>query len=158
MNPCQRNARAFGQKMTRNIELMREIWGPVERGESHDLQPFFGLLADDFVFELPVGALQGKQAFGDYLAYASERMDFDFVVEPLEYLGEGDRVVMLGDETFTARDTGLTHRARWAWALTFRDGQIARILHIQDLSGISEIVREAVVRAQASSSRHAGTE
>jgi ketosteroid isomerase-like protein/uncharacterized cupin superfamily protein len=133
---------------TDNVALMRRIWGPLERGESDDFGPFFDALADDVVFELPVGELRGKAALIDYFAHSSALLEANPFVRPLEYIANGDRVVILGDETFRAKENGASHRAEWAWVHDIRDGRIARIVAIQDLSGIEDLIREAVARSQ----------
>jgi hypothetical protein len=58
----------------------------------------------------------------------------------MEYFGDGDRVVMLGNETFRVRASGVTHRAEWAWVIDMHDGLITRIVAIQDLSRVAEPV------------------
>ena len=135
---------------TDNVALMQDIWGSLERGESQDLGAFFETLEDDVVFKTEVGEVRGKEAFIAYLASASETMEFNIFVRPLEYFGDGDRVVILGDESFKVKDTGATHSAEWAWILDVHDGLITRILHHQDLTGIADLVREALAKAQSS--------
>ena len=135
-----------------NIELLRGIWGPIERGESDDLGPFFDALAEDVVFSLPVGAVQGKQSVIDYFARDAELMEFNPYERPLEYFGHGDRVVLTSEETIKIKKTGLTHRAWWAWVFDVRDGLITRIECIQDLSPIADVVREALGLASSARS------
>jgi ketosteroid isomerase-like protein len=131
------------------VTLMQQIWGPLERGESNDLQPFYDALADDVVLTLPVGVARGKDAVIAYFANAAATMEFHPFEKPLEYYGDDDRVVIVGDESFKIKATGVTHRADWAWVVHLRrDGLISRILHIQDLSGVTDLVREAVTKAQ----------
>jgi ethanolamine utilization protein EutQ len=131
------------------VALMQQIWGPLERGESNDLQPFYDALAADVVLTLPVGEARGKDAVIRYFADVAAEMEFNPFEKPLEYYGHGDRVVIVGDETFKIKATGLTHRAAWAWVVHLRrDGLISRILHIQDLSGVTDLVREAVSKTQ----------
>jgi uncharacterized protein len=135
--------------MAQAATLLKDIYGPMERGESHDFQPFFDALADDVVFKVSVGEVRGKQAVIDYFINASETMEFHPFERPLEYYGDGHRVVILGDETFRVRDTGDTHRAEWAWVCDVHDGRITRILAIQDLSGIAGLVEEALTKTQS---------
>lgn len=136
---------------TDNVDLMRSIWGPLERGESHDFQPFYDALADDVVFTTPVGELHGKAALSDYFANASATIEFQPFIEPLQYYGQGDRVVILGAETFKVKESGLTHRADWAWVVDLRGGLITRIVAIQHLAGIAGIIEEALANARRSS-------
>jgi ethanolamine utilization protein EutQ len=137
------------------IQLLRDIYGPLEAGESDDFQPFFDALADDVVVKFSVGELRGKQAVVDYFANAATTMDFRPFEKPLEYYGDGDRAVIVGDETFRVRETGVTHRAEWAWVVDVHDGLITRIVGIQDLSGVAGPVREAIVKAQSGQERAA---
>ena len=131
-----------------SVALLQNVWGPIERGESHDLQPFFDLLADDVVLATPAGEARGKQAVIAYFTNAAETLEFDPFVRPLEYLGGGKRVVQLGEEIFTVRKTGETHRADWAWVYELRDGRITRLLIIQDLSGVADEVGSALTEAR----------
>jgi ethanolamine utilization protein EutQ len=132
------------------VELLQEIYGPLERGESTDFQAFFDALADDVVFELPVGELRGRRAVIDYFTSAAATMEFHPFEKPLEYFGDGDRVVVVGDELFKVKRTGVTHQAEWAWVYDVPDGQITRIVAIEDLSGIADEIREVVAKAQSS--------
>jgi ethanolamine utilization protein EutQ len=134
------------------IAWMKRIWDPLERGESHDYGPFFDALADDVVLELSVGEVRGKQAVIDYYLHASATLDFQPFERPLEYFADGNRVVILGSEIFTIKESGATHRAEWAWVLDVADGVITRILGIEDLAGVADFVRQALAKARSQSS------
>jgi ketosteroid isomerase-like protein len=90
-----------------------------------------------------------------YFTGAAETMEFRPFDKPLEYFAHGDRVVIVGDETFNGRQTGVTHRADWAWVYDVRDGQITRIVAIMDLSDIADEIREVVSKAQSKEARAA---
>jgi ketosteroid isomerase-like protein len=130
-----------------NVALLRSIWDPIERGES-DIQPFFDALADDVVFETPVGELRGRQAVIDYLD-GSDLLEFHPFEKAVEYYGDGDRVVQVGEETFRVKQSGLTHHAPWAWVSEIHEGRITRIVEIQHLGAVAEAVRDVVSRAQS---------
>jgi ethanolamine utilization protein EutQ len=132
-----------------NVALLEGIWGPMERGESSDLQPFFDHLDDDVVFTTSVGELRGKPAVIHYFTHAGELLQFRPYERPQEYFGNGDRVVILGEETLRVRATGATTRVPWAWAYDLRDGLITRIEAIEDLSVVADAVAEALARARA---------
>lgn len=138
---------------TDNVALLEGIWGPVERGESSDFQPFFDHLDDDVVFTTSVGELRGKQAVIHYFTHAGELLEFRPYERPQEYFGNGDRVVIVGEETFRVRATGATARVPWAWVHDLRDGLIIRIEAIEDLSVVADAVTEALARAQAAAPR-----
>lgn len=133
-------------------ELMQRIWEPMERGEADDSQAFFHALADDAVFQLAAGELRGKEAIGNYLE-GGETMEFNPFKRSLEYFGDGDRVVIVGDEDLTVKATGTTHQAEWAWVVDVHDGLITHITEIQDISGVADQIRALIAKAQAA---HAG--
>jgi ethanolamine utilization protein EutQ len=136
-------------------ELMQDIFGQVERGEGDDdSRALFDALADDAVFELAVGELRGKQAIGDYLG-GGGTMEFNPFKRPLEYFGDGDRVVIVGDEDLTVKATGVTHEAEWAWVVDVHEGLITHISEIQDISGVADDIQALVEEAQAASRRAA---
>jgi ethanolamine utilization protein EutQ len=130
------------------VALLRSIYDPLERGESGESQRFDDALAEDVVLTTPVGEARGKRAVIGYFAKTSETLEFDIFLRPLEYFGDGNRVVQLGDEIFRVKETGATHRADWAWVFDVEDGRITRILAIQDLSGVADEVAEALAKAQ----------
>jgi ethanolamine utilization protein EutQ len=132
-----------------NVALLEGIWGPMERGESSDLQPFFDHLDDDVVFTTSAGELRGKRAVIHYFRHSGELLEFRPFERPQEYFGNGDRVVILGEETLRVRATGATTRVPWAWVHDLRDGLITRIEAIEDLSVVADAVTEALARARA---------
>lgn len=132
-----------------NLALLRRIYDPMESGESRDYGPFFEAMADDVVFQTSIMELHGKEALIGYLVNAGEVLEFDIFERPLEYFAAGDKVVQLGTETFRVKATGAVHRAEWAWVYEFRGGKISRILAIQDLAGIADLVADVGAKAQA---------
>jgi ketosteroid isomerase-like protein len=138
---------------TDNVALLEGIWGPMERGESTDYQPFFDHLDDDIVFTTSVGGLRGKQAVIHYFTHAGELLEFRPFERPQEHFGDGDRVVIVGEETFRVRASGVTARTPWAWVYDLRNGLITRIEAIEDLSVVADAVTEALARARAAAAR-----
>ena len=131
-----------------NLARLQEIWGPLERGESHDYGPFFDSLHEDVVLATSAGEVHGKDALVRYFAESGERVEANPFISPLRYFGNGTEVVVVGAETFRVKDAGVTVTADWAWVHDFRDGKVSRILAIQDLTGVSEVISEAIVAAQ----------
>jgi ketosteroid isomerase-like protein len=100
------------------------------------------------VLTTPVGEVRGKAAVLGYFAHASAALEFDIFVRPLEYFGDGNRVVQVGGEIFTVRETGEKHEFDWAWVFDVEDRRITRILAIQDLSGVTDEIAQALAQAQ----------
>lgn len=136
-----------------NITMLQRIWGPMERGESNDQQPFFDRLAKDVILTTSLGELHGKHAVVHYFTHAGELIEAHPFEQPLEYFGNGDRVVILGEESFTDKHSGVTARTAWAWVHDLRDGLITRILAIQDLSAVADAISMALARARAAASQ-----
>jgi ketosteroid isomerase-like protein len=130
------------------VDLMREIFEPLERGE--DSQAFDAALAGDVTFKLSLGELEGKAAVLAYLD-GGELLEFSPFETPLLYFGDGDRAVIVGDETIRVKETGAVHSAEYAWVVLVRDGKITHIREIQDVSGFAGPLGRLVAQA------HAGT-
>jgi ethanolamine utilization protein EutQ len=137
------------------VALLRSIYDPLERGESDDFQAFYDAFDEDIVFTTSAGEVRGKQAAIGYFSKAAETMVFDIFVRPLEYFGDGNRVVQVGREIFRVKETGVTHEADWAWVYDVEDGRITRILGIEDLSGVADEEAEAMAKAQREASAQA---
>jgi ethanolamine utilization protein EutQ len=134
------------------VALIRSIYEQQERGEPEGFHRFQDALAEDVVLTTPVGEVRGKQAVIGYFSNAAATLEFDIFVRPLEYFGDGNRVVQVGGEIFTVKETGATREADWAWVFDVEDALITRILAIQDLSGVADEVAEALAKARKEAS------
>jgi ketosteroid isomerase-like protein len=127
-----------------NIELARRLINPPD----DNWQPFLDHLADNVVFRVTVpdgtpisGEFRGKEAvmghferLGDLLEFRQEK--------PMEFFGDGDRVVVLGKESVEIKPSGVTvPGSEYADVLDFRDGLITRFLVIQDMSAFADAYR-----------------
>jgi ketosteroid isomerase-like protein len=56
---------------------------------------------------------------------------------PKQFIAEGDQVVVAGDATWQARQTGLTYDSPWVHVFTIRDGKVARFQSYYD-TAVSE--------------------
>ena len=84
---------------------------------------------------------------------AAATLEFNPAVRPFEYFGNGDRVVVLGDEIFRVKETGATHQAEWTWVYDVRDGRIDRVVAIEHLGGVADLVAEALSKAKEEAAR-----
>jgi uncharacterized protein len=130
-----------------NVQLMREVHEPYERGEGDpDFQSIWDHVDDDVVYESPVGRLRGKQTVIDYFSRVSELAEFWPFERPIDYFSDGDRVVMMCEESVKVRQTGASTRGEWIWVLELRDGLITSIvhfLHFEDLSILVDQLKAA---------------
>lgn len=127
---------------TNNIALARTVM------TAESLQPMFDHLAEDVVLTVTIppgtplsGEFRGKPAVVDYFGRLGEIGEFSPFERPLEYFGNGDRVVVLGEERIKVHKTGADTSSAFAFVLDFRDGLITRLLMIEDTSAVAEAYR-----------------
>jgi ketosteroid isomerase-like protein len=116
--------------------------------ESEDWQPLVDHLAEHVVFRVTIpdgtpisGELRGKQAMVDHLMNLGDLLEFR-QEKPLEYYGNGDRVVVLGQESVEVKKSGVTvPHSEYATVLDFRGDLITRFLVIQDMSAFVDAYR-----------------
>lgn len=140
---------------TANITLARKAYGDLESGrdaerQTSDFQPYIDLLADDVVFKYaaPEGTpvsdkLVGKDAVVEFMTVTSGELVEDISLDrPLEFFGHGDRVVLLGSESYTIKKSAVKATGKeFAVVMDFRDGKISSVLQIKDLTDIAEAFR-----------------
>jgi ketosteroid isomerase-like protein len=125
-----------------NIALARSIM------ESDDWQSLIDHLSDDVVFKATIpdgtpisGEFRGKQAMVDHLINLGDLLEFR-QEQPLQYFGNGRRVVVLGEESVEVKKSGVTvPQSEYATVLDLHDGLITRFLVIQDLSAVVDAYR-----------------
>jgi ketosteroid isomerase-like protein len=111
-------------------------------------QPLLDHLAENVVFKVTIpegtpisGEFRGKPAVIEHFERLPGLLEFE-QERPMDFLGEGDRVVVLGRETMVIKRNGRTITgSEYADVLDFRDGQIVRFLVIQDLSAVVDAYR-----------------
>jgi ketosteroid isomerase-like protein len=127
-----------------NIELARRLINPPDG----NWQPLLDHLADDVVFKVTVpdgtpisGEFRGKQAVTGHFERLGELLEFR-QEEPMQFFGDGQRVVVLGKESVEVKQSGATvPGSEYATVLDFRDGLITRFLVIQDMSVFADAYR-----------------
>ena len=116
--------------------------------ETEDWPRLIDRLADDVVFKVTIpdgtpvsGEFRGKQAVVEHLLNLGNLLEFR-QEGPLEYYGNGDRVVVLGQETVEIKKSGVTvPHSEYATVLYFRGDLISRFLVIQDMSAFVDAYR-----------------
>jgi uncharacterized protein len=127
-----------------NVELARRLINPPDG----NWQPLLDRLADDVVFKVTVpegtpisGEFRGKQAVMGHFERLGELLEFR-QEEPMEFFGDGERVVVLGKESVEIKRSAVTvPGSEYATVLDFRDGMITRFLVIQDMSVFADAYR-----------------
>jgi ketosteroid isomerase-like protein len=127
-----------------NIALAKRLINPPDG----NWQPLIDHLAEDVVFKVTIpegtpvsGEFRGRQAVTEHFESLGDLLEFRQET-PMEFFGEGDRVVVLGRESFEIKSNGVVVTgSEYADVLDFRDGLITRFLVIQDLIAVVDAYR-----------------
>jgi ketosteroid isomerase-like protein len=127
------------------VQLARRLINPPDG----NWQPLLDHLADDVTFRVTIpegtpisGEFRGKAAVTEHFTRLPDLLEFTQEA-PMEFLGDGDRVVVLGRESFEIKKNGrLVSGSDYADVLDFKDGLITNFLVIQDLSAVVDAYRD----------------
>ncbi len=127
---------------TENIAFAKSVL------EADDWPRLIDRLADDVVFKATIpdgtpvsGEFRGKQAVVEHLTHLGDVLAFR-QEKPLEFFGDGERVVVLGSETVEIKKNGTkVPNSDYATILDFRDGLVTRFTVIQDLTAVVDAYR-----------------
>ena len=116
--------------------------------ETEDWPRLIDRLADDVVFKVTIpdgtpvsGEFRGKQAVVEHLLNLGNLLEFR-QEKPLEFFGNGERVVVLGTESVEIKKNGVTvPNSEYATILDFHDGLVTRFSVIQDLTAVVDAYR-----------------
>lgn len=97
---------------------------------SGDIPGLLALFADDIEWTVPqienasfAGSRTGTEAVGKFFTELSDAEDITRF-EPLEFIAEGDKVVVLGESEATVRSTGKTYQTDWVHVFHVHDGKV----------------------------------
>jgi ketosteroid isomerase-like protein len=131
-----------------NTALLQQILD--EAFATRDFRSLASHLAEDVVFEVtpPEGMpttpeRRGKQEVLDYFTSLGDIVTFWQV----RCFGDGERVVVVGAESFTIPRSGVTLGGEFALLLHVCDGLITRFLIIEELSESSALEKTALENA-----------
>jgi ketosteroid isomerase-like protein len=116
--------------------------------ETEDWPRLIDRLAEDVVLKVTIpdgtpvsGEFRGKQAVVEHLLNLGNILEFQ-QEKPLEFFGNGERVVVLGTESVEIKQNGVTvPNSEYATVLDFDDGLVTRFSVIQDLTAVVDAYR-----------------
>jgi len=121
--------------MEENIRIIQDTYQKFGAG---DVPGLLGNCTEDVHWQTPEienatfgGARRGHAGAGEFfaeLAAAEETTKF----EPLEFIAQGDRVVVLGKYGATVRETGRGYETDFVHIFTVRDGKITSFVEFFD--------------------------
>ena len=109
-----------------------------EKFGSGDIEGLLQLFSDDVLWQVPkvenapfTGTRQGISEAADFFKLLSENETFTRF-EPLEFIAQNDKVVVLGEVAATVTSTGRSFESPWVHIFTVRDGKIAEFQEFFD--------------------------
>ncbi len=124
-----------------NVKLVQEIYAAFLRG---DIETVLGSISDDIVFTIPgppqmptAGTWRGLAGMREFFAKLAESVEFT-AFNPREYIGSGDRVIVLGDYAARLRGNNKNASSEWVMAWRLRDGKAVEFREYNDTLAIAE--------------------
>jgi len=118
-----------------NTKLIQDCYSAFLRG---DIPAVLGMMSDDMDFYVPgdgafptAGHRRGLAEMQEFFRTLNDSVRFD-AFEPLNFVAQGDLVVVLGRYTGTAKPTGRNFTMEWAMAWTVRQGKIVKFQEYTD--------------------------
>lgn len=110
-----------------NTEIVQSGY---EKFKTGDIEGLLNLFTDDIEWSVPeienapfAGSRSGKKAVGEFFAQLTEAEDITRF-EPLEFIAQGDKVVVLGDSAANVRATGRSYETDWVHVFHMKDGKV----------------------------------
>ncbi|MDY7227384.1 nuclear transport factor 2 family protein [Hyalangium rubrum] len=129
-----------------NLSRLKRILEEVDR--TWEMKPLTDQFAKEVVLRVTIpdgtplsGEFRGKEAVTGYFTQILPEVAVFKQQAPVEFVPDGERVIVLGDDAYTLKKTGETFRSPYAMVVGFEEEQIKSILIIQDLSGLAAAYR-----------------
>src|SRR3954469_25702096 len=118
-----------------NTQIVQDAY---QRFGSGDVAGLLTLLSENVEWTVPeienaqfAGRRHGIQKVGEFFKALSAAEDITRF-EPLEFITENDRVVVLGESAVTVRETGRSYETNWVHVFSVRDGKITEFTEYFD--------------------------
>ena len=125
-----------------NVQTVKDFFAAMGSG---DKQGLLALSAEDIEWIIPgedwplAGTHRGHAGLADVLQKASEEVETS--TEPAEFVAQGDRVMVVGVATGKIKATNRTFKDDWVFAITVRDGKVAKIREYIDTQALARASR-----------------
>jgi uncharacterized protein len=113
----------------KNVQIAKNFLAALGR---RDQQGLLALSAEDIEWIIPgedwplAGTHRGHAGLNNILQKANETVETSYP-EPLEFIAQGDRVLVVGFATGRIKATKKTFEDRFVFAITVRDGKLTNI-------------------------------
>ena len=123
-----------------NIGVVQNGYAAFGRG---DIPAFLSLLDANVEWKTPgssdlptAGTRRGPAQVGEFFGTLVGIIDFE-QFEPQSFIADGDRVVVIGRETFKVKATGKSITGDWCHVFTVRDGKIVAFHEFLDTAALA---------------------
>jgi uncharacterized protein len=113
----------------KNVQVVKDFFAAIGSG---DKQHVLALVAEDIEWIIPgedwplAGTHRGHAGLNNLLQKANETVETSYP-EPLEFIAQGDRVLVVGFATGRIKATKKTFEDHFVFAITVRDGKLTNI-------------------------------
>ncbi len=122
-----------------NLEVIRRGYDAFGHG---DIETLLSLFDEQIEWVTPgppelktSGRRTGRQAVGEFFGTVNEIFEIQRF-EPKEFIAQGDRVIVFGDESAAVRATGKVLDNVWVHSFTLRDGKVVAFQEYFDSAAI----------------------
>lgn len=124
-----------------NIKLVQEGYAKFGDG---DIPGLLGLFWDGIKWQTPKvenaifsGGRDGLDAVKEFFKQLIDAEEFSRF-EPLEFIAQGDKVVVLGEFAGTVKETGRSYESEWVHVFHIRDGKVAEFKEFLDSAAMAK--------------------
>lgn len=129
-----------------NTEIVQEGYSKFGSG---DIEGLLNLFSEDIEWTTPQtegspigGTYNGHNEVGEFFKLLSESEDITHF-EPTEFIADGEKVVVLGSNTATVKETGRSYTTDWVHIFTVKDGKITGLLEFFDTAKVERAFQKA---------------
>jgi ketosteroid isomerase-like protein len=123
----------------KDVQTVKDFFAAIGRGDREGL---LALVAEDIEWIIPgkdwplAGTRHGHAGLADLVKTQSETMETS-LMEPREFVAQGDRVLVVGFARGKIKATNKTWEDDWIFAITVRDGRLTSIREYIDTQALA---------------------
>lgn len=132
-----------------NVDIVQQAYAAFGRG---DIPGLLSLLDTDVPWVTPgpsdlptAGRRRGHAGVGEFFTTLVSMADIRRF-EPQDFIAQGDKVVVLGEETAVLKATGATVENRWVHIFTVRGGKVVAFEEVFDATAMVVELRSGAAR------------
>ena len=118
-----------------NTQIIQDAYQKFSAG---DIEGLLTLMAQDIKWTVPeienapfAGSREGVPSVAEFFTELSKAEDITRF-EPLEFISQNDKVVVLGESAATVKDTGRSYETDWVHVFTVNNGKVTEFTEFFD--------------------------